>query len=49
MKIHGGAYQIHQDVKSAGEIVGFNLLYLANDCCFARFVPEAQMVFWLII
>jgi len=33
---------IHQDVNSACEILGFDPLYIANEGCFALFVPEAQ-------
>jgi len=33
---------IHQDVNSACEILGFEPLYIANEGCFALFVPETQ-------
>ncbi len=33
---------IQQDVLSACEILGFDPLYIANEGCFALFVPEAQ-------
>ncbi len=36
------ALPIHQDVNSACEILGFDPLYIANEGCFALFVPEAQ-------
>jgi hydrogenase expression/formation protein HypE len=36
------ALPIQQDVSSACEILGFDPLYIANEGCFALFVPEAQ-------
>jgi hydrogenase expression/formation protein HypE len=36
------ALPIQQDVLSACEILGFDPLYIANEGCFALFVPEAQ-------
>lgn len=33
---------IQQDVNSACEILGFDPLYIANEGCFALFVPESQ-------
>jgi len=36
------ALPIHQDVSSACEILGFDPLYIANEGCFALFVPQAQ-------
>jgi len=42
MEIDEAALPIHQDVNSACEILGFDPLYIANEGCFALFVPEAQ-------
>jgi hydrogenase expression/formation protein HypE len=36
------ALPIQQDVNSACEILGFDPLYIANEGCFALFVPESQ-------
>jgi hydrogenase expression/formation protein HypE len=36
------AIPIQQDVNSACEILGFDPLYIANEGCFALFVPNAQ-------
>ncbi|WP_428355346.1 hydrogenase expression/formation protein HypE [Methyloprofundus sp.] len=33
---------VHDDVKSACEILGFDPLYIANEGCFVLFVPEAS-------
>ena len=42
LEINETALPIHQDVSSACEILGFDPLYIANEGCFALFVPEAQ-------
>lgn len=42
IKIDETALPIHQDVSSACEILGFDPLYIANEGCFALFVPQAQ-------
>ncbi|MGZ8237869.1 MAG: hydrogenase expression/formation protein HypE [Methylobacter sp.] len=42
IEINETALPIHQDVKSACEILGFDPIYIANEGCFALFVPEAQ-------
>jgi hydrogenase expression/formation protein HypE len=42
IEINEAALPIHQDVNSACEILGFDPLYIANEGCFALFVPEAQ-------
>lgn len=42
IEIDETALPIHQDVNSACEILGFDPLYIANEGCFALFVPEAQ-------
>ncbi|MDO9270813.1 MAG: hydrogenase expression/formation protein HypE [Methylobacter sp.] len=42
IEINETALPIHQDVSSACEILGFDPLYIANEGCFALFVPEAQ-------
>ncbi|MGZ5031225.1 MAG: hydrogenase expression/formation protein HypE [Methylobacter sp.] len=42
IEISEAALPIHQDVNSACEILGFDPLYIANEGCFALFVPEAQ-------
>lgn len=42
IEINETALPIHQDVQSACEILGFDPLYIANEGCFALFVPEAQ-------
>jgi hydrogenase expression/formation protein HypE len=42
MEIDEAALPIHQDVNSACEILGLDPLYIANEGCFALFVPEAQ-------
>jgi hydrogenase expression/formation protein HypE len=42
IEINETALPIHQDVNSACEILGFDPLYIANEGCFALFVPEAQ-------
>lgn len=42
IEIEETALPIHQDVSSACEILGFDPLYIANEGCFALFVPEAQ-------
>ncbi|MDD5577760.1 MAG: hydrogenase expression/formation protein HypE [Methylobacter sp.] len=42
IEIDETALPIHEDVKSACEILGFDPLYIANEGCFALFVPEAQ-------
>jgi hydrogenase expression/formation protein HypE len=42
IEIDEAALPIHQDVNSACEILGFDPLYIANEGCFALFVPEAQ-------
>ncbi len=42
LEIHETAVPIHADVNSACEILGFDPLYIANEGCFALFVPEAQ-------
>jgi hydrogenase expression/formation protein HypE len=36
------ALPIQQDVNSACEILGFDPLYIANESCFALFVPESH-------
>ncbi len=33
---------VHEDVKSACEILGFDPLYIANEGCFILFVPESE-------
>ncbi len=40
--INETALPIHQDVNSACEILGFDPLYIANEGCFALFVPQTQ-------
>lgn len=42
IEIDETALPIHQDVSSACEILGFDPLYIANEGCFALFVPQAQ-------
>jgi hydrogenase expression/formation protein HypE len=42
IEIDETALPIHQDVNSACEILGFDPLYIANEGCFALFVPETQ-------
>jgi len=42
IEINETALPIHQDVKSACEILGFDPIYIANEGCFALFVPETQ-------
>lgn len=42
IEIEETAVPIRQDVNSACEILGFDPLYIANEGCFALFVPEAQ-------
>jgi hydrogenase expression/formation protein HypE len=42
IEINEAALPVHQDVNSACEILGFDPLYIANEGCFALFVPEAQ-------
>ena len=42
IEINETALPIHQDVNSACEILGFDPIYIANEGCFALFVPEAQ-------
>ncbi|WP_432741609.1 hydrogenase expression/formation protein HypE [Methylobacter sp. G7] len=42
LEIDEAALPIHQDVSSACEILGFDPLYIANEGCFALFVPQAQ-------
>ena len=42
IEINETALPIQQDVNSACEILGFDPLYIANEGCFALFVPEAQ-------
>ena len=42
IEINETALPIQQDVKSACEILGFDPIYIANEGCFALFVPEAQ-------
>jgi hydrogenase expression/formation protein HypE len=42
LEINEVALPIQQDVNSACEILGFDPLYIANEGCFAMFVPEAQ-------
>ena len=42
IEISEAALPVHQDVNSACEILGFDPLYIANEGCFALFVPEAQ-------
>jgi hydrogenase expression/formation protein HypE len=42
IEINETALPIHQDVNSACEILGFDPVYIANEGCFALFVPEAQ-------
>ncbi len=42
IEIDETALPIHQDVSSACEILGFDPLYIANEGCFALFVPEVQ-------
>ena len=34
---------VREDVKSACEILGFDPLYIANEGCFALFVPQSQV------
>ena len=34
---------IREDVKSACEILGFDPLYIANEGCFALFIPQSQV------
>ena len=42
IEINETALPIHPEVKSACEILGFDPIYIANEGCFALFVPEAQ-------
>ena len=42
IEINETALPIHQDVKSACEILGFDPIYIANEGSFALFVPKAQ-------
>lgn len=42
IEINETALPIHQDVQSACDILGFDPLYIANEGCFAMFVPAAQ-------
>ncbi|MGZ8238664.1 MAG: hydrogenase expression/formation protein HypE [Methylobacter sp.] len=42
IEITEAALPVHQDVNSACEILGFDPLYIANEGCFALFVPKAQ-------
>ncbi len=42
IEINETALPIQQDVNSACEILGFDPIYIANEGCFALFVPEAQ-------
>ncbi|CAA9890736.1 carbamoyl phosphate phosphatase, hydrogenase 3 maturation protein [Candidatus Methylobacter favarea] len=42
IEINETALPIREDVKSACEILGFDPIYIANEGCFALFVPEAQ-------
>ncbi|MFZ2171085.1 MAG: hydrogenase expression/formation protein HypE [Methylococcaceae bacterium] len=42
VEINETALPIQQDVKSACEILGLDPIYIANEGCFALFVPEAQ-------
>jgi len=42
IEISEAALPVHQDVNSACEILGFDPLYIANEGCFALFVPKAQ-------
>lgn len=42
IEINETALPIHNDVQSACEILGFDPLYIANEGCFALFVPESQ-------
>ncbi|HEY8096717.1 MAG TPA: hydrogenase expression/formation protein HypE [Methylobacter sp.] len=42
IEINETALPIRQDVNSACEILGFDPLYIANEGCFALFVPEEQ-------
>mgnify|MGYP000187932238 CR=1 FL=1 len=41
-KINETTLPVHNDVKSACEILGFDPLYIANEGCFALFVPELE-------
>lgn len=41
-KINEMALPVHSDVKSACEILGFDPLYIANEGCFALFVPASE-------
>ncbi|MFZ2313874.1 MAG: hydrogenase expression/formation protein HypE [Methylobacter sp.] len=42
VEINETALPIQQDVKSACEILGLDPIYIANEGCFALFVPETQ-------
>ncbi|MGZ8136004.1 MAG: hydrogenase expression/formation protein HypE [Methylococcaceae bacterium] len=42
LEINETSLPINADVQSACEILGFDPLYIANEGCFALFVPEAQ-------
>jgi hydrogenase expression/formation protein HypE len=42
IEIDESALPVHPDVSSACEILGFDPIYIANEGCFALFVPEAQ-------
>jgi hydrogenase expression/formation protein HypE len=47
IEINETALPIHQDVNSACEILGFDPLYVANEGCFALFVPKEQTEYTL--
>ena len=40
IEINETALPVHADVQSACEVLGFDPLYIANEGCFALFVPE---------
>ncbi len=42
LEIEEAQIPVHQDVRSACEILGFDPLYIANEGCFALFVPAAE-------
>ncbi len=42
IEINETGLPIREDVKSACELLGFDPLYIANEGCFALFVPESQ-------
>lgn len=42
IEINETSLPVHPDVNSACEILGFDPIYIANEGCFALFVPNAQ-------